>query len=302
VVVVMGWLAALAWADEPTTLPQGSATIYSGLGLSTFSQLDGTQRDRSVLARADLYGSYGVHERLQLSLSAPILYGTVLDDPSQLPCPNLLTDEGYCDAYVTVGSARLDGRVPLVRGPMRVAAGLALGGDPWNRPLRGRYTSPGTGTPYGSVYALAGPRLALGDGALAVTGGGGFTYRLAPTATSAGGDVTVKAPGDAVEALLQLKGSLPWPVHLQTGVFYQQRLTGVPLGGSWNADWFASSRDRWNVLQTRLLQGHGKVSVDLPQAMGLHATVTWLYDVAEGPTDLVDVGVGWHKWFAPPDR
>jgi hypothetical protein len=253
-----------------------------------------------VKVRADLWGGVGLHERLQLTASMPLLYGAVVDDPAQLPCPNLLASESYCDPYLTVGPARLDARTPLVRGPFRVAAGLGVSGDPWNRGKRGRYTSPGTGTLALTPYGLLGPRIPLGDtAALALTVGGGFAWSLAPTATSAGGDLTVKAPGDAVEVLGELRAELPGPVSLQTGVYYDHRLTGVPLGGSWQQDWFQATPDRWNVLQTRLLRGAGKVSIDLPKSMGVHVGVTWLYEVDEGPTDLFDVAVGWHKYFAP---
>lgn len=294
------WLLTMAWADEPTTMPQGAASVYTGLGGSSFRRLNDGVRDRSVKVRADLYGAYAVHDRLQLSLSAPLLYGTVIDDPDQQPCPNLLTAESYCVPYLTVGSARLDARTPLVRGPFRLAVGLGLGGDPWNRSKRGRYTSPGTGTPALSPYVLTGPRIPLGDkAALSVTAGGGFVWSLAPDATSSGGEITVKAPGDAVQVLGEVRAELPGPVSLQTGVYYDHRLTGVPLGGSWQQDWFSSSLDRWNVLQTQLLRGSGKVSVDLPKSMGLHLGVTWLYEVQEGPTDLFDVSLGWHKYFAP---
>lgn len=292
--------ATMALADEPTTLPAGSASVYSGAGVSSFRRLDDNVRDRSVKARVDLWGGVGLHERLQLSLSAPLLYGAVVDDPAQLPCPNLLTAESYCDPYLTMGPSRLDARTPIVRGPFRLAMGLGVAGDPWNRGKRGRYSSPGSGTVAVTPYTLLGPRLPLGDQVvLSITAGAGFAWSLAPTATSADGNITVKAPGDAVEVLGEVRAELPGPIAVQTGVYYDHRLTGVPLGASWQAQWFNATPDRWNVLQTRLLRGAGKVSVDLPKSMGLHLGVTWLYEVDEGPTDLFDVALGWHKYFAP---
>jgi len=290
-------LLAIAMADEPTTLPAGSASVYSGVGVSTFRRLNDSLRDRSVKARLDLYGSYGLHDRLQLSLSAPLLYGTVVDDPDTLPCPGVLASEGYCDPYVTVGPGRLDLRSPLVRGPFRLALGMGLQGDPWNRRIRGRYASPGTGTLMVAPYLLMGPRLPLADDlVLSVTAGGSYVGSLAGKAND--GFLFVRAPSDAVQALGQVRLELPGPLAAETGVAYDHRLAGLALGPSWQASYFPQD-DRWNVLRTRLLTGTGKVSVDLPQSMGLHLAVTWLYEVEEGPTDLVDVSLGWHKYFAP---
>lgn len=297
------WLATLAWAESPSTLPAGSKVLYSGLGVSTFSQLDQgggtTARDRAVKPRLDLYGSMGLTERVQLSLSAPLAMGFVVDAPDRLPCPNLLQDENYCSTWATVGPARLDGRVALLRSTFQATAGLALGGDPWNRGIRGRYNSPGTGTPHAEAFAVVGPQVPMGDWSLGLVGVGAFAYSLAPRATSADGTVTVRAPGDQVRASGEVRVKPPAPVAFEAGVHWMKRLSGVPLAGTWGQQWFPTTKDRWNVLQTELLVGSAKVSIDLPQSMGIHVGASWLWASAEAPSDLVDLSVGWHRYFAP---
>ena len=297
------WLLSVALAEAPSTIPKGSKVLYSGVGLSTFSRLDqgaGTQtRDRAVKPRLDLYGSWGAAEWLQLSLSAPLQMGVVLDDPDLLPCPNLLSEEDYCSTWAGVGTARLDARTPILKNTFKLTGGLAAMADPWNRGTRGRYNAPGPGTASAEAFVVAGPVLPVGDWTVRILGVGAYAYSFAPKATSADGTVTVKAPGDQVRGSAELRVKPPAPVAVETGVHLMQRLSGVPLSGDWGTQWFPETKDRWNVLQTRLVMGSAKVSFDLPSSMGIHVGGTWSYAVSGGPSDLFDVSVGWHKYFAP---
>lgn len=88
-------------AESPGTLPGGAKVVYSGVGVTTFNRLtqngEAVLRDREVRSRLDLYGSYGLTDRLQVSVSAPVVHSFVVDDPDELPCPNLLSAEGYCE-------------------------------------------------------------------------------------------------------------------------------------------------------------------------------------------------------------
>lgn len=301
----LAWLlwTGLAVAESPGTLPAGSRVVYAGGGYTSFSELDqgGTvvERDRGQRMRADLYGSAGLTERFQLSASVPLVYSQVADDPSLAPCPELLPAEGYCDRYFTVGQARLDGRVALTQDRLKLTGGLAAEVDAWNQDRRGQYNSAGTGRTVLEAFAVAGGGVPVGGWRMRGLVLGGYGQSLAPEVTSADGETTVKALGNHLRGSAELRAKTPGPVALEVGVHGLRRLSGVDLDTAWAQDWFPASKDRWNVLAYRQLSGSAKVSVDLPHSQGLHVGGSRVLSVDNGPTDLFDVSVGWHKYFAP---
>ena len=301
-------LVAPAGAESPGVLPKGSEVVYSGAGFTTFGSLkqrdaagrsEVVQRDRELRPRVDLYGSLGLTDGLQLSASVPVVGSVVSDDPALQPCPQLLQSEGYCDSYLTVGEARIDARYGLLRRRTKVTAGLAAQVDSWNAGRRGQYNSAGSGRTQLEAFVVTGGEVQAGDWRLRGLILGGYAYALAPSVTPTGGGAPVKAPGDSVRASVEGRANAPGPLAFEVGVHAQQRLTGVALDSAWVDDWFRSSLDRWNVLQYSAVAVSGKVSVDLPNSMGLHAGLTRTVAVENGPADLTDVSVGWHRYFAP---
>ena len=292
-----------AHAESAGTLPKGSEVVYTGLGFTTFSQLDQgggiAERDRELRTRLDLYGSLGLTDALQLSLSAPVVHSTIADDADNLPCPDLLPGEGYCESYVALGQARLDARYGLVRKQAKVTLGLAADVDRWNQARRGQFNSAGSGRTAAEAFVVTGAEVPAGDWRLSGLVLGGYTHSFAPDATSADGSITVKAPGDSVRGSVELRAKTPAPVAFEVGAHRLQRLSGVDLDDAWGGDWFFSSKDRWNVLQYSHWAGSLKVSVDLPQDMGIHVGASRVLAVENGPTDLMDLSIGWHKYFSP---
>lgn len=293
----------LAHAESPGVLSKGAAVLYSGAGLTTFGQLtqngEVVTRDRELRPRLDLYGSLGLLDGLQASVSAPLVYSTVLDDPGELPCPGLLQSEGYCESYVTVGQARVDLRYGVLRRKQKLTVGLAADIDNWNAGRRGQYNSAGSGRTMVEALVVTGGRVEVGDWALRGLILGAYGVSLAPSVTSLSGADTVKAPGDTARASVEGRVNTPGPVAFEVGGHVVQRLSGVDLDNAWVAQWFTSSLDRWNVLAYRGIALSGKVSVDLPNNMGLHAGVFRTISVANGASDLTDISLGWHTYFAP---
>ncbi len=296
-------LSAVSRAESPGTLSKGAKVLYAGAGLSSFSQLDQdgstTQRDRGVRSRADLYGSFGLTDALQVSASVPVVYSAIVDATDTLPCPGLLPAEGYCEAYATVGQARLDLRYGVLREGGALTLGLAGDVDNWNAGRRGQYNSAGSGRSMVEAFAVGGGDMKAGDWRVRALGLGGFGYSLAPGATSTDGSVTVKAPGDMVRGSVELRAKAPGPLAFELGVHGLKRLSGVDLDGDWAGDWFFSSKDRWNVLAYSHLAGSAKVSVDLPNDNGVHLGASRVLAVDNGPTDLFDISLGWHHYWAP---
>ena len=122
--------------------------------------------------------------------------------------------------------------------------------------------------------------------------------RVAPLLAS-WAEAELDLAAEAGTASGEVRVNPPAPLAVEAGVHWMQRLSGVPLAGTWGQQWFPETKDRWNVLQTRLVMGSAKVSIDLPKSMGVHIGGNWLFASAEAPSDLFDVSVGWHKYFAP---
>lgn len=296
-------LLTTAHAESPGTLPGGSKVIYAGGGFTTFSDLtqgdEVVERDRELRFRGDLYGSVGLTDRVQLSASVPLVYSTIADDPEQLPCPDLLASEDYCASYFTAGQARLDGRVAIAQKKLKVTGGLAADVDVWNAGRRGQYNSAGSGRTVLEAFAVAGGGVPVGDWRLRGLLLGGYGQSMAPEITSADGSETVRALGNHVRGSAELRAKSPGKLALEVGLHGMRRLSGVDLDQAWVQDWFSSSPDRWNVLAYRQLAGSAKVSIDLPRDQGLHIATSRVLSVDNGPTNLQDVSVGWHRYFAP---
>lgn len=301
--MLLGLLFLLsARAESPGTLPGGSKVIYTGVGVTSFNRL--TQngevrvRDREVRPRGELYGSLGLTDRLQLSASVPLVGSFVVDNPDELPCPDLLADEGYCETYVTAGQGRLDLRYNLVRNQPLVTVGVAADVDNWNINRRGQYNSAGSGRTMLEGLGIVGGQTSAGGWQLQGLVLGAFGYALAPEATSADGSISVKAPGDTVRASVEGR-AYKNGVAFELGGHLVQRLSGVDLDDDWVDDWFRDSLDRWNVLRYRGISVSAKVSVDLPNNSGLHIGAHRIVSVANGASNTTDVSVGWHRYFAP---
>lgn len=297
-----------AQAESPGVLPKGAAVVYAGGGGTTFGTLRQTtaagttevvDRDRELRPRLDLYGSLGLTEGLQLSASVPVVASWVADDPALLPCPDLLQSEGYCESYVTVGQARADARYGLLRDGPQLTVGLAAEMDAWNAERRGQYNSAGSGRTAIEALVVTGGEVPAGDWRLGGLMLGAYAYSIAPSVTPTAGGPAIKAPGDHVRARVEGRAVSPGPLSFEVGVHAIQRLSGVDLDPAWVSDWFVSSLDRWNVLQYGAISVSGKVSVALPKDMGLHLGVARTVAVENGPADLTDVSLGWHRYFAP---
>jgi len=296
-------LSTSARAESPGTLPAGSKVVYAGGGFTTFNSLtqgdEVVVRDRELRFRGDLYGSLGLTERFQLSMSVPLVYSTIADNPDELPCPDLLASEDYCASYFTVGQARLDGRVAITQKKVKLTGGVAADVDAWNAGRRGQYNSAGSGRSVVEAFAVAGGGVPVGDWRLRGLLLGGYGHALAPDITSANGDTTLKALGNHIRGSAELRAKAPGPVAFELGVHGFRRLSGADLDTAWVQDWFMTSPDRWNVLAYRQLSGSAKVSIDLPDNQGIHIGAARVLSVDNGPTNLTDVSVGWHRYFAP---
>jgi hypothetical protein len=295
--------SATAHAESAGTLPKGSEVIYAGLGLTTFAKLDrgnGVEdRDREVRPRLDLYGSLGLTERLQISLSVPVVYSTVIDDPDAQPCGVFYPEPTYCDAYMTLGSARLDSRLALLRKKTKLTAGLAANVDRWNAARRGQFNSAGSGRSNIEPLLVAGTSVDAGKWNIGGLALGAFALSLGEETTSADGSITLRSPPHSIRGSVEVRADAPGPLALELGWHINQRLGGVPMDSAWVDDWFWPSKDRWNVVQYSSQALSGKVSIDLPQNMGVHVGVGRVVAVEYGPPDTTDVSIGWHRYFKP---
>ncbi len=293
---------APARAESPGVLPKGSEVVYAGGGFTSFSSLtqgDTTvERDRELRFRGDLYGSFGLTDRLQVSASVPLIYSTIADDSALLPCPNLLQAEGHCESYFTVGQARLDGRVAILQDKVKLTGGLAGDIDAWNQSRRGQYNSAGSGRTVVEAFAVTGGGVPAGEWRLRSLALFAYGQSLAPEVSSRTGE-SVKALGSHVRGSVELRAKSPGPLAFELGIHHFRRLSGVALDTAWIQDWFLVSQDRWNVLAYQAWNASGKVSVDLPNHQGLHLGAARVVSVDNGPTDLFDVSLGWHRYFAP---
>lgn len=285
----MIWLcvAALALAESPYVLPQGGATAYGGLGLSTFeSGASGLPRDRQLRSRVDLYGAYGILDVLQLSADAPLVHNRVME-LGRAPCP---TEDDYCDPVTSVGQAGMQLRLRLLARPITATLGLGLRSDAWNASTRGRWTNAGLGTTQGVASAVL----------------GGDAQRLgwvahAHYARVAGREVEA-ADGERLPAD-ELLGGLAGRLHVQRSAVELElsgrtRLGGMEFGDAW-FDALYPTEDRWAALAYREVAARAKLSLPLGEASGLHVSAGRVILAANGPRDTTDISVGVHRYWGP---
>jgi len=289
----LAWLSTPAAAESAGTLPAGAAVVYGGLGVGTFHYgSSGAIRDRQWRTRADLYGAYGVSDRLQLSLDGPFVVNGVQDDPAEGPCPTEGYEGDYCDTTVSLGEIGLHARYRFTDGP-KLVAGLGVRTDAWNADTRQRWTNAGLGTT-SLVGSLIGGHDWESFGLVAAA-----HYRLTFGRVVDAGLGEVDLPGD--EIVGQLEARVPaGPVELHASVGGVSRLAGVEYGDEY-IDYYRLTEDRWASLRYRALRAEAKVSVPLGDFAGLHVAAGRVLIAANGPRDATDLSVGVHRYL-PPDR
>lgn len=62
------------------------------------------------------------------------------------------------------------------------------------------------------------------------------------------------------------------------------------------------NEDRWAALRDQHVAVRGRLSVSPGDTMGLHLQGGRVVDVRNGPPDTRDLGIGWHRYFAPRSR
>jgi hypothetical protein len=290
------WISTPAAAGGPWVMPEGSATVYGGVGASTFAVgLNGLRRDRQLGVRAVGYAAVGLPGELEASLSLPLVGNFVVDDPSEGPCPS---PDDYCADTASLGTVTVELRRQVLSGPVPLAVGVGLYGDPWNAAQRGRWTNVGQGIVGAGLTAACGLSGDVGGSVLGVDLAAGWWPTVGRSATSASG-ATRRAPVGPVTGRLDA-----WARHrsVTAGVAgqAQQRLGGIPYGGEWVQEWRASE-DRWGVTRFGELRLEGKLSWAFADGWGLHGSVSRTVVVLAGPPDVWDAGLGVHRYWAPRD-
>lgn len=296
---------SVAHAESGWTLPEGAHVLYGGLGANTFSQLrfvddaEGQQTiDRGLRTRLDLYGATGLTDRLQLSAYVPVVHARVIDTVDRGPCPDGVgssTEADYCDPFTTVGAPAVQARYAAVTEPLRLVAGLAVAGDPWNASKRGRYVG------YGDAVVDLQPSLivarswTLGATELGLLGRGAYTWRFSRLIEDSPAG-PFRAPGDDLRWLAEVHLAPPGPVSVEMGLHGLERLWGLDWDGSYQAAHFPTL-DRWTTLYYKHVAAGAKISVGLSETMGLHLGASRVISVRNGPPDTLDFSVGVHRYF-----
>lgn len=303
--LAVSWLAPAAHAEQSDVLPPGAHTVYGGVGINTYRKLqfiDGAggepqELDRALRTRLDLYWATGLASRVQLSAALPLVHSTVLDGDDTGPCPELFSEEQYCEGFVRPGQLSVAGRVLAVDRDLGLAVDLALQGDPWNAGLRGRYTAYGEGTVDLRPGLTVDWDAALGEWGLRLVGSGSYVFRFSRLIEE-GSAAPFRAPADHVAGLAEFQLMPPGAVSFTVGTAGMTRLWGLDWDSDYQAEYFPTD-DRWTVLWYRQLSAYGKVSVALPQDMGLHLGAGRVVAVRNGPPDTWDFTVGVHKYYGP---
>ncbi len=280
-------LSSLSFADSAAPLPDGGTAVYGGLAAYTWRKLrfdtdpekDSTL-DRDLTFRLDLYASHGFTDRLSMNVSAPVVWSQVVDDPETNPCPN---GPFPCEAVVTLGSLGVQARYAVLTGPVMISPALGLTSSSWNAATRGNYATVGEATtdvqPGLYIGGHAGSTFSF-DWMVA----GIYDYRTTFYAAQDG------APADDVRAFAELRGGMGI-VAVTLGASTYQRFGGVVVASDLGTD------DRWAITDYDNLAGTAKVSLALPENMGLHLSATRILWVRNGPPDAIDVSIGVHRWF-----
>ncbi len=295
----------VAHGESGWTLPDGAHVLYGGLGANTFSQLqfaddvEGQQTiDRGLRTRVDLFGATGLTDRLQLSAYVPVVHAQVLDTEGRGPCPDGVgtsTEVDYCDPFTTVGAPAVQARYAAVTDPLRLVAGFAVAGDPWNASKRGRYVG------YGDAVVDLQPSLivarswTLGATEVGLLGRGAYTWRFSRLIEDSPAG-SFRAPADDLRWLAEVHLAPPGPVSIELGLHGLERLWGLDWDGSYQAAHFPTV-DRWTTLYYKHVAAGAKVSVALSETMGLHLGASRVISVRNGPPDTLDFSVGVHRYF-----
>jgi len=294
-------LSLLAHAESPQVLPKGADVAYAGLGASSFaaiqankgSVLNSGARDRLLALRVDTYYARGLTDRIQIAAFAPVVHSRVFDRAGVAPCPR---DTEYCDAITTVGEVGLQGRWQATRGPLNAVVSLAAVADPWNRGTRGRYTAVGQGSVGLIPGVVLGTEAPIRSVTVGIVGYAHYVFRIARRVDE-GPAGPLKAPGDVLYGGLEARAKVK-KITTQIGLTGDNRFGGL-LWDSDYASFYFPTEDRWGVLRYRRLRAEVKVSVELPQSMGLHMAVGRVVAGVNTPPDVVDVSIGVHRYFAP---
>lgn len=293
-------LLSTALAESAGTLGKSATVVFAGLGTSTHASLRNegstTTRDRALWGRLDLYASRGLADHLQVSLSTSAVHARVLDLDGEIPCfeDTIYGGPGYCEPITGVSHATLDARVPVVRGSWRLTTGLALEADPWNEPTRGRYAAigPGAWSLVPQVLGGASGHLAGIDGGFVAFGryhfGFGEQIDFGPASP-------LIAPADVVGGGLEVYATFG-KVRVEVGAAGAQAVEGQPWDDGWLASYWPKE-ERWIALSSGHLDAHGKLSYDLGGDAGLHLSATRTVAARGAPADMLDVGVGVHKYW-----
>ncbi len=283
-------LASFAHAEEAGVLPRGATVVYGGPAVMTYGTLQtgpgsgGGALDRGLIARLDLYGARALSDRVQLSAYVPVIYSTVIDDDTLGPCP---TGQD-CTPIAGIGAAGLQIRVAAVTSPLLVTFALGVSSGAWNRDVRGRYTMVGEASTDLVPGVYLGRKGKFGGFDVAVVGFGAYAFRV----TTYPNDVPVEAPPDDIRAGLELQVTRG-PVSAMGGAYTLQR-----LGGSAFRE-YGGAQDQWAAADYDNVAIGGKISVGLPNSMGIHLGVSRVLWVNNGLSDAVDASLGVHKYFAP---
>jgi hypothetical protein len=287
-------LVSFAFAESAAVLPAHAAVVYVGGGFTTFSGMNtgdtgGFEAERFVSqaahARVDLYGAWSPVQRLELALSAPVVYSTHLAGALG-PCDTPVTED--CSPHLLLGTTSLRARFGILDGPVRLSVAGVVASQAWNADIRGDWSMVGEATTDLAPWLHAG-----------VHGGdtwrwelnfaGGYVFRLPAENDPA---LPEKAPHDDIRALLDLRVARG-PVALTLSASTLQR-----LGGSSFYE-YGATEDRWAAVDYDNVAAGLKLSADLGPTDGLHLGVSRALWVHNGPVDATDLTLGWHHWFAP---
>lgn len=291
-VLLTALFSGFARAEFAGTIPAGSAVVYAGPGLTTYAHLSvdtappGGALDRALQSRLDLYGAYGLTDHVQLAVSLPVVYSTVATHDS-----NCSGSSDFCTPVAGVGQAGVQVRYRLVGSPLYVTGALGLQSGAWLAAERGRFTMPGEATTDIEPVLLLGKDVQMGKVRGGVVASAQYTFRLETYAE----EVSPSVPADDVRAAVEVKVA-PGSWEFEVGAATYQRLGGDTFSSTspaWPTD------DRWAALDYDNVQVHGKVSYALPGNLGVHAAVSRVVWVRNGPPDAMDVAIGVHKYWAP---
>lgn len=280
---------SVAHAD-PGVLPAGSAALYGGLGMSTWSVgMSRNPRDPAAIFRLDTWSGVGLTEHLQLSGGVPLVHSRILSDGPDPPCPPNEAD--YCTPVTGLGDAHV--LVHYGSSWKKLKGRLALGprSDAWNAGTRLRYVNVGQGT-WGGVLegSVGAEHRAVGGFAE-----GRYIVRLGRPVPG----YDFRAPSDAVQGTVAGFGSAG-KLRVQGAAHVHQQVAGVEYGPAYLQTLYDTG-NRWGSVAFAQLRGELKLSWSLSDRSGLHLTASRALATRNGPPDHTDVALGAHLWI-PPSR